>query len=336
MVKITGRLWLALALIARQQLAAARAADHRQHQRTRARSARRGNARRHGDREEPADRVHTRRRHRRGGHLSTLGAAGRHLRPHHRAAGLFDDGAQEASSSPSARPRSSNFDLKVAQVAESVTVTGESPLIETNSSSVGGVVDVQEHREPSAQRPSVRQPGADDSRRRARFPFGSDQEHAVLAADCRRQRPQRQLPDRRRRQQRRHRRRAAAAVPARGDPGIQLPDRPLQGGVRTQQRRRDEHRHQERHESVPGKRLHVLPGQLDEREDGDREAERASTSRITAAISSADRSADRSRSIARTSLPLRNARSSTPSRRSTRSGCSPPRTASSRRRCART
>ena len=36
-----------------------------------------------------------------------------------------------------------NFDLKVAQVAESVTVTGESPLVETNSSSVGGVVDVK-------------------------------------------------------------------------------------------------------------------------------------------------------------------------------------------------
>jgi len=32
-----------------------------------------------------------------------------------------------------------NFDLKVAQVSEAVTVTGESPLIETSSSSVGGV-----------------------------------------------------------------------------------------------------------------------------------------------------------------------------------------------------
>ena len=49
-----------------------------------------------------------------------------------------------------------------------------------------------------------------------------DQEHAVLAADRRRQRPQRQLPDRRRRQQRRHGRRPAAALPARGDPGVQL------------------------------------------------------------------------------------------------------------------
>jgi hypothetical protein len=36
-----------------------------------------------------------------------------------------------------------NFDLKVASVAESVTVSSESPLIQTSSSSVGGVVDVQ-------------------------------------------------------------------------------------------------------------------------------------------------------------------------------------------------
>ena len=36
--------------------------------------------------------------------------------------------------------------------------------------------------------------------------------------------------------------------PARGDPGIQLHHPALQGRVRPQQRRRDEHRHQERHQ----------------------------------------------------------------------------------------
>jgi hypothetical protein len=35
-----------------------------------------------------------------------------------------------------------NFDLKVAQVAENITVSGGTPLIETSSSSVGGVVDI--------------------------------------------------------------------------------------------------------------------------------------------------------------------------------------------------
>ena len=35
-----------------------------------------------------------------------------------------------------------DFELKVAKVAETITVTGETPLIQTNSSAVGGVVDV--------------------------------------------------------------------------------------------------------------------------------------------------------------------------------------------------
>ncbi|MEO7274415.1 MAG: carboxypeptidase-like regulatory domain-containing protein, partial [Vicinamibacterales bacterium] len=36
-----------------------------------------------------------------------------------------------------------NITLKVANVSETVTVTGETPLIETSSSSVGGVVDIK-------------------------------------------------------------------------------------------------------------------------------------------------------------------------------------------------
>jgi hypothetical protein len=36
-----------------------------------------------------------------------------------------------------------NFDLKVAGLTENVTVSGDSPLIQTTSSSVGGLVDVQ-------------------------------------------------------------------------------------------------------------------------------------------------------------------------------------------------
>ena len=123
----------------------------------------------------------------------------------------------------------------------------------------------QPHREPAAQRPPVREPGGDDSRRRPRLPFRSDQELAVLAADQRRQRPQRELSDRRRRQQRRHRRRPAAALPARGDPGVQLRHPALQGRVRPQQRGRDEHHHQERHQQLSRQRLHALPRQVTER-----------------------------------------------------------------------
>ena len=184
--------------------------------------------------------------------------------------------------------------MRIAQVSESVTVTAESPLVDTTSSAVGGVVDVAPRREPAAERAAVRQPRGHDSRRRPRLPRRPDQEHAVLAADQRRQRPQRELPDRRRRQQRRHRRRPAAALPARGDPGVQLPDLALQGRVRPQQRRRDEHRHQERHQRLSRQRLRAVPRQVDEREDRDREARRDRRSRTTAATSSAAASAGRS------------------------------------------
>ncbi len=56
--------------------------------------------------------------------------------------------------------------LQLASVQETVTVTGESPLVETGASSVGGVVDVGAHREHAAERPAVREPRRDDSRRR--------------------------------------------------------------------------------------------------------------------------------------------------------------------------
>ena len=195
--------------------------------------------------------------------------------------------------------------------------------MDTTSSAVGGVVDPPPGREPAAERPAVRQPRRHDPRRRPRLPCRSDQEHAVLAADQRRQRPQRELPDRRRRQQRRHRRRPAAALPARGDPGVQLPDLALQGGVRPQQRRRHEHRHQERHQRLPRQLLRAVPRPVDEREDRDREARRRSTSRTTAATSSAAASAGRSCRTARTSSPRSSARTRTRRRRCTTKGLFP-------------
>ena len=45
----------------------------------------------------------------------------------------------------------------------------------------------------------------------------------------------------------------------------------LQGGVRPQQRRRDEHRHQERHQRPARQLVRALPRHVDERADGDRE-----------------------------------------------------------------
>ena len=288
-----------------------RAADDRQHHRPHpGRPGRRG-ARRDRHRQEPATGFVRTEVSDGEGRLSADGAAGRHLRRDRGAPGVQQFRPQGHRRQRRRRRLDLNIKLKLGGITESIIVGAESPLVKTTVSSVGGVVDVEQHREPAAQRPAVRQPGVDDPRRRPRLPLRPDQEHAVLAADRGRQRPQRQLPDRRRRQQRRHRRRPAAALPARGDPGVQLRHAALQGGVRPQQRRRDEHRHQERHEQRQGQLVHAPARQEPEREDRDREARPTSTSRTTAATSTAARSAGRSSRTRRTSSPRSSARSRT-------------------------
>ncbi len=170
-------------------------------------------------------------------------------------------------------------------------------------------------REPAAQRPPVRQPGGDDSGRRPRVPLGSDQEHAVLAADRRRQRPQRELSDRRRRQQRRHRRRAAAALPARSDSGVQLRHAALQGGVRPEQRRRDEHRDEERDQPVQRQRVLALPRQVPQRADPLGRDQRGREGRLPAvSVRRIVRRADRAQPRVLLRAPS-SARSRTPTRR---------------------
>ena len=104
-----------------------------------------------------------------------------------------------------------NLTLKVASLQETVTVSGETPIIEIDLILGWRRRGHRADREPAAQRPAVREPRRDDSRRRPRIPLRSDEELAVLAADQRRQRPQRQLSDRRWRQQRRHGRRPCSS-----------------------------------------------------------------------------------------------------------------------------
>jgi len=89
-----------------------------------------------------------------------------------------------------------DFTLKVASVEETITVTGESPLVQTSNSAVGGVVEIGRIESiPStvASLPTWRPPFPG----RARFHSGPHQEHAVRAADRWRKRPEHQLPDRR-------------------------------------------------------------------------------------------------------------------------------------------
>ena len=171
----------------------------------------------------PSDRLDSHRDERRRRRLPPDRAARRRLRRHRRAPGLQQGGRTKGIVVNVGQTLDVNMTLKVASSSETVTVTGETPLIETTLVVGRRRRRHQADREPAAQRPSVREPRGDDSGRRPRLPHRPDQEHAVRAADQRRRRPQRQLPDRRRRQQRRHRRRPAAAVSARSDPGVQLP-----------------------------------------------------------------------------------------------------------------
>jgi hypothetical protein len=120
-----------------------------------------------------------------------------------------------------------NIDLNVAGVSESVKVTAESPLIQTSSSSVGGVVDIGRIESLPLNGP-VRQPGGDHpasaSASTATRPRARSIRRRLPAATA-----QPELPDRRRRQQRRYGRRPAPALPARGDPGVQPRHPALQG-----------------------------------------------------------------------------------------------------------
>ena len=68
--------------------------------------------------------------------------------------------------------------LKVAGVSEAVEVRGETPLIANNSSSVGGVVDVERLESMPLNGRQFANAAVHDSGRRPRLPLGSDQEHA--------------------------------------------------------------------------------------------------------------------------------------------------------------
>ena len=92
-----------------------------------------------------------------------------------------------------------DFSMHVAALAENVTVTAAPALVETTSSSLGAVVDIRRGESLPLNGRQFANLAATIPGVGPRVPQRPDQEHAVLAADQRRQRPQRQLPDRRRR-----------------------------------------------------------------------------------------------------------------------------------------
>ena len=165
-----------------------------------------------------------------------------------------------------------DFPLKVAQLAETVNVTGATPLIQTTASSVGAVVDVKrieslplngrQFANLAATVPGVGLSFHSDPTKSTQYAplvnggAGRNINYQIDGGDNNDDTVGGQL----------------AGVPARSDRAVQLPDAALQGRVRPQQRRRPERRHQERHEPLERQRVRVLPRQVDERADRDREA----------------------------------------------------------------
>ena len=109
----------------------------RPHQRHRHRQHRRGPARRHGHGVEPGADPAAGAGHRRRRRLPVPGAASGRLRGGLRAHRLPDGEARQASASSSTRRSSVDQQLQVATLQETVTVTGESPVVDTSTTTMG-------------------------------------------------------------------------------------------------------------------------------------------------------------------------------------------------------
>ena len=144
--------------------------------------------------------------------------------------------------------------MKVASLAETVNVTGATPLIETTASSVGAIVDVKRietlplngrqfanlaatvpgvglgfHSDPTKSTQYAPQINGGAGRNVNYQIDGGDNNDDTVGG-------------------------LLQQFPLEAIRGVQLPDAALQGRVRPQQRRRPERRHQERHEPLVGQR----------------------------------------------------------------------------------
>ena len=230
--------------------------------------------------------------------IRAAGAAARHVYWSPRSSSGFSiESRPKASCWSSIRPRSINFTLKPAAVAETVTVTGEPPL-----------VDIDRVRRSSTSVSNAADPGpagrvaALDRSRDAHAGHVAGQHPRLLLSRQRqhRRRHPRILERLRRRRREQHvgaDGRAAPELRDGRDPRVQGVDVELQGGVRPRDRRRADGRHQVRHQPVARLGPAVLPRQVAHREDSS-SRRRSPTS---AAISTAARSAGRSSRTGRTS-----------------------------------
>ena len=179
------------------ELPASRPADHRNRRGADCRRAGCGSSRGDGHRPERPHRVRACRHVGHGRRVPADRAAGRDLRRHGGTSGLCEGRAERdrGQCRPDAgcrvddgrrgNSRGHNRYRRDAAHRDSLVVDGRGGRHRTD-------------REPAAERTTVRQPRRHGPWRRSRLSLGSDEEHPVFAADCRRQRPQRELPSRRR------------------------------------------------------------------------------------------------------------------------------------------
>ena len=150
--------------------------------------------------------------------------------------------------------------LQTGQLTETVEVVGNSPILETQTSSRGAVIDEKQDRRAPAERAGLQPARAAVAGRPARHAAARERQFQGRAERQRQPHVQQRVPARRRRQ---HlvlelvprRERAARPAVDRSASGIQDPDERVLGGVRPELRRRRQRGHQVRYEHAPGKRV---------------------------------------------------------------------------------
>ncbi len=148
--------------------------------------------------------------------------------------------------SPSARSRSCRLTLSVAAATETVTVSSEAELVETQQTASATTIDQNAHRQPADQRPQLHQFRADQlatgARHRAQHRCRADLglEHRRTA------RPQQPGQHRRHQCHRQLHQRHSLHRLARCRAGVPDPHQRLRRGIRTGRRRRDQHHFQVR------------------------------------------------------------------------------------------